>query len=307
MNSGYVAALSTLALASCCVAQQVAVASDAAATSISVDQNAASEPATASSTPQASKGDSSSSSSAIGADANPWRFNMTAWIWVVGMDGTAGARGQQAKINASFGDVLEASDSIFAFSGRLEVGKGRWGGFIDGMYSKIGADNQTGPLGITQINVVTEMTLIDFALTYRLGEWKPSGEAAKSRLNTTLDAYAGARYTGLELRLDPAALPSRTQSRDWFDPIVGAKLVLPFGERWHLAVNGDVGGFGASSDVTWSATGVIGYDFSIGSCPATTYVGYRAIGQDYHHGSGANEFTWDVVQHGIILGLGLRF
>lgn len=301
MNARSVAALTSLVAASCCMAQSSAVSGEAVATDTPSVQGTATQPA------QATPNDARGSNAATSADANPWRFSMTAWIWVVGMDGTVGARGQQAKVSASFGDVLEASDSIFAFSGRLEVGKGAWGGFVDGMYSKIGADNQTGPLGLTQFSVETEMTLVDFALTYRVGEWKPSGEAAKGRLNTTLDAYAGARYTDLKLRLDPAALPSRTQSRDWFDPIVGAKLVLPFGERWHLAVNADVGGFGAASDFTWSATGVIGYDFSIGNTPATTYVGFRALGQDYSNGTGADQFTWDIVQHGIILGLGVRF
>lgn len=235
------------------------------------------------------------------------RTELTGWIWIVGMDGTVGARGTRADVSADFGDVLEASDSVFAFAGRLEVGLGSWGGFIDGMYSKLGADDQSGPVGLANIDVTCQTVLTDFGLMYRVGEWEPDGEAGRNARDITLDLYAGGRYTNLDLDLEPAALPSRSQSVDWFDPIVGAKLGLPFAEEWRLALNGDIGGFGAASDFTWSVTGVVGYDFHLGQLPAAVYVGYRAIGQDYSTGSGADEFTWDVVQHGPILGLSLRF
>lgn len=236
-----------------------------------------------------------------------WRLDFTTWIWLVGMKGDVGVRGREADVDANFGDILDASDSVFAFSGRLEVGTGRWGAFVDGMYSKLGADDQSGPLGVSDIDVTMEMVLIDFGAMYRLGEWTPSGEAAKNARRTTLDLYAGARYTDLELSLDPEVLDSRSKSVSWFDPIVGSKLVLPIAEQWHLSVNGDIGGFGAGSDFTWSATGVFGYDFHIGKTRASVFAGYRAIGQDYSEGSGNEKFTWDVIQHGPILGLSLRF
>jgi hypothetical protein len=255
---------------------------------------------------------------AAAADASPsiaapppaddaWRADLTAWIWIVSMDGTVGARGQQSDVSASFGDMLEASDSIFAFSGRLEVGKGEWAGYIDAMYSKLGVDDQSGPLGLADIDIDFETTMIDFGVMYRLGNWEPTGEAAKNAHNITLDLYGGGRFTSLDLDVDPAALPNQSQMVNWIDPIIGAKLVLPLAESWQLSVNGDIGGFGAASDFTWSATGLLGYDFQLGSMQSTAFLGYRAIGQDYSEGSGANEFTWDVVQHGPIIGLSMRF
>ncbi|MBN8644309.1 MAG: hypothetical protein J0L61_03600 [Planctomycetes bacterium] len=239
--------------------------------------------------------------------SSDWRFEFTTWIWLVGMTGDVGVRGRAADVDANFGDILEASDSIFAFSGRLEVGKGRWGAFVDGMYSDLGAEDQSGPVGFTDIDVTMETILIDFGATYRLGEWKPTGNAAGNSRPTSLDLYAGARYTDLDVELDPRVLATRSKSVSWFDPIVGAKLVLPLSEGWHFALNGDVGGFGAGSDFTWSATGVFGYDFHIGQSRACVFAGYRAIGQDYSEGSGNEEFTWDVVQHGPLIGLSLRF
>jgi len=223
------------------------------------------------------------------------------------MEGTIGAGGLKTDVSADFGDILEASDSICAFSGRLEVGTGAVGGFIEGMYSKLGVDDVSGPAGFADVDIVTEMFLLDFGLSYRLGTWEPSGAAAENAHDLTLDLYAGARYTHLELTMEPATAAKRSDSKNWFDPIVGAKVVLPISEGWHAALNGDIGGFGVNSDFTWSTTCVLGYDFSMFGSPATAYLGYRALGQDYSDQGGGDRFIWDIVQHGPIVGLTLRF
>jgi len=236
-----------------------------------------------------------------------WRVDFNTWIWVMGIEGDIGARGLVTDVSASFSDVLEASDSLVALSGRVEVGYGKWGGFIDGMWASIGVDDVTGPLGFASVDITFEQVLIDFGIMYRIGDWEPSGNAARNRHNVTLDLYAGARFNHIDIELAPAMAPNRQGDIDWIDPIVGAKLVLPVAEHWHLRVNGDVGGFGAASDFTWSATAVIGYDFELFDHPAALYAGYRAIGTDYTEGSGDGRFVWDVVQHGAILGFRLLF
>lgn len=236
-----------------------------------------------------------------------WRAEAYVWIWATGLDGTSGARGLTADVSASFSDLLDDSDSLFAFSGRIEVGKGRWGAYVDGMYSNLQADNQSGPVGIGRIDMTFETALIDFGLMYRIGTWTAHGQAAQNSRSTTLDLYGGGRYTNLRLTLEPAVVGSASQSVDWVDPIVGAKFVLPVSRHFHIMTSGDIGGFGAGSDFTWSATAVLGYDFTIFDQPAALYLGYRAIGQDYSTGSGANEFIWDIIQHGPLIGFSMRF
>ena len=241
------------------------------------------------------------------AESPGWRADVTAWVWVMGVTGDVGARGFTTSVDASFADVLEASDSVFGFSGRLEVGKGRWGAFLDGVYTNIGVEDQTGPLGVSDVDVTSELVVLDFAAMYRLGEWDQTGDAAASPHRTTLDLYAGGRFTSVDLTLNPEGGAERSRGRSWVDPIVGAKFVLPLSERWHLETSGDVGGFGVSSDFTWSATAVFGYDFTLFDHPASAYAGYRAIGEDYSTGSGSEKFTWDVVMHGPIIGFGIKF
>ncbi|MCW5765237.1 MAG: hypothetical protein KIT68_04605 [Phycisphaeraceae bacterium] len=236
-----------------------------------------------------------------------WRAEFTTWIWLVGMTGDVQARGVSGSVDANFGDVLEASDSLLAFSGRLEVGYGSIAGFIDGMYASIGAERQLGPGGLFDLEVKNEQGLIDFGLMYRLGTWEPSGDAAKGTRKTTLDVFGGGRYSVVALELDPGIGPTVSQSKGWVDPILGARLVLPVAEQWHLSLSGDVGGFGVSSDLTWSASAGVGFDFTMFGMPATLFAGYRAVGWDYSSGSGASAFRWDIIQHGPLLGLSVRF
>jgi hypothetical protein len=236
-----------------------------------------------------------------------WRLETTAWIWMVGFNGDVIARGRESEVDASFGDILDASDSVFALSGRIELGYGKVAVFIDGVYSDLGADGQSGPGGLADIDVTLEQALADFGVMYRIIDATPSDAAAEAHRGVTLDLYAGARYNTVRLKLDPANLDSASARESWLDPIVGAKLGIPLSERWGIKVNGDVGGFGIESDFTWSATAVFGYDFQLFGMPATAMAGYRAVGWDYSKGSGNDEFSLDLTQHGPILGLSVRF
>lgn len=240
------------------------------------------------------------------ATSSPWRLEFNTWIWIMGLNGDVGIGDRTSEVDASFGDILEESDSIFAFSGRLEVGYERFGVFVDGLYSDLGVENASGPAGISSIDVTLQQGIIDFGAMYRLIDNEPQGNAAQNRRNFTLDLYAGGRYNTVTLELDPRNLSSRSMTEDWVDPIIGAKVVVPLAADWHIAVNGDVGGFGVSSDLTWSATVVIGYDFSLFDIPSTAMVGYRAIGWDYESDDD-QDFKWDIVQHGIIIGFAMHF
>lgn len=154
---------------------------------------------------------------------------------------------------------------------------------------------------------VGEGDLADFGGMYRVGDWESEGAGAANSRRILLDIYAGGRYTSLDLELRPTSVPAESRGVDWVDPIIGAKFVLPIAEQWHVQANGDVGGFGVESDFTWSATALIGFDFHLGDCPASLLAGYRAIGQDFTSGSGTDAFTWDVVQHGPIVGFSVEF
>jgi hypothetical protein len=259
--------------------------------------------------------DSATTSSTVApaADGEPWRVELTAYLWALGLSGDVGVRNQTATVNATFVDVVKESDSVLAFAGRLEAGHGRWGGFIDAGYSQVGIDGATGPGGVADIDIEYAQTIIDIGITYRLCGWgnarkeESTADASGRARATTLDLYAGGRLTNIDLTITPALAAERSGSESWLDPIVGLKLAAPLSDSWHIAANADIGGFGAASDLTWSGTLVAAYDFQLAGHPASLYAGYRAVGWDYTTSSGANKFTWNVVEHGITFGFTVQF
>ncbi len=252
---------------------------------------------------------SADSSDADGFDASDdkLRVKLYLWAWLTGYYGDVGVDGDVSKVDSSFRDILDDTDSVFAFSGRIEVGFGKFGAYFDGLYTEAKIDDAKGPDGMANVDVKLEQAIMDFGLMYRLGEWQSQGGAAQNPNDMTLDLYAGGRYNGVELTLSPGNEPDISGKQDWVDPIVGLKLIAPLSKSWHAELNGDIGGFGVASDFAWSATAVLGYDFTIFDAPSSFLFGVRAYGWDYTDGSGDDEFTWDIVQAGLLLGLSMRF
>lgn len=228
----------------------------------------------------------------------------TPYLWAVGIHGDVTVRGQTASVDAGFIDTVKEADSIFGFQGHLEVRRDPVGGFLDVTYMSIGENGiSAGPLSL---DAAQDITLVEFGLLYRLAELPPptGGDAARG---TRVDGYAGGRYTHLGVELDFDRLGTFDRSKDWVDPIVGARVVTDLTDDLQLVAGGDVGGFGAASDFTWSALGLLGYRFDLSGREATALAGYRALSQDYDSGSGTNRFEWDVTLRGPILGLMVRF
>jgi hypothetical protein len=245
-----------------------------------------------------------------GGEADPaddWEVRFSPSLWLVGMDGDVVVGPVTAHINADFAEMVDESDSIFAISGRVEVWKGRFGAYMDGLFAQLGVDDASGPLGLAKIDITLDLTLIDFGLMYRLAEWPAAADGPAAGRTCMLEMYAGGRYTDLDVELDPAMAASRDEGVYWIDPLVGAKLLLPLTADLTLAAWGDVGGFGVESDFAWSATAVFAWEMTLFDKPARLYAGYRGLGQDFEEGGGLNEFDWDVILHGPILGMSMTF
>lgn len=267
---------------------------------------AQSNAAAASSTPPAAASTAETEPNITPDTESPWRIGVATWVWVLGLEGDVGVRGRSAQIDASFVDIVDASDSILAFSGRVEVAYKRFGMYADGFYADLGVEEATGPRGVGNVEIEYQQTIIDFGAMYRILDREPAGRAVNNHHTFTIDLYAGGRYSSVELSLDPRNLSERSHKENWIDPIFGAKLLLPITESWHIAFTGDVGGFGVASDLTWGATAVVGYDFKLFDFPASAMLGYRAIGWDYTSDD-SSSFDLEVIEHGIILGFAMRF
>ncbi|CAM5210576.1 hypothetical protein CDEF62S_02555 [Castellaniella defragrans] len=84
-----------------------------------------------------------------------------------------------------------------------------------------------------------------------------------------LDALGGARFwhisndvkfTGSLGGMNGSV--NHDESFGWVDPLVGLRAFLPLTEKLSLQGQADIGGFGAGSDLTWSALATANYVFS---------------------------------------------
>jgi hypothetical protein len=233
-----------------------------------------------------------------------WQFEATPYFWGSSLNGTLAVQGVEADLDAEFEDIFENLDSAFMAS--LELRRGRWGLLLDGIYFKLadeGAQSWQGPGGIGsatgELEATSTMQVYQFAVGYRVSE------------EIAVDLIAGARYTQLDTELDltvttggllPGGARSVSSEQDWWDPIVGLRFLVPFGERWTGVLYADYGGFGVGSDSTYQLIAGVNWQFAK---HFSLKAGYRYVYQDYEDDD--EGFEWDMVASGPYLGLGIRF
>jgi len=240
-----------------------------------------------------------------------WRFSIAPYLWATSLNGDVSVRGRTVSVDESFTDILQATDSIIGIEGHGEAWHDNWGLYVDGIYNRL--DVSDDDREFVSFDNVTEISIVELGLLYRVGNWAlASGWSGQppDGPQLSLDAYAGARYTSLEteskLRVFNQTFRS-TGDKEWVDPLFGARAVLDLDRHWQMLLSGDIGGFGAGSEFTWSATGLIGYRYSLFGLDMTSLAGYKALYQDYEDGSGSNKFKWDMTLHGPIIGTVIRF
>lgn len=260
----------------------------------------------------------------IEAPAPPsWTFRFTPYGWFTALDGTQTVRGRSVKVDASFIDIVEESDTLVALMGDFEARYGRFGLLADVVWSKIGveggnvrtrtlAPGVTGTLG-TSLGLDIEMAIVEVGAAYEVAR---SGPLA-------FDILAGARYwyQAADLSLDitgavdignlevaGARAFARSGSVDWLDPVIGARVRYTVAPGHELLLRGDIGGFGVGSDFSWQAIGAYGFEFgTYNGIRFSGVMGYRALYVDYVQGEGRQRYEFDMLQHGPILGISARF
>jgi opacity protein-like surface antigen len=235
------------------------------------------------------------------AKENAWQFEVTPYVFGAGLRGTVGLGPVTADIDASFTDILKHFDS--GFMAAAEARRGPWLFAFDGVYIRL-KDQATrswqGPGGIGSATGDLDVTVTQ--LIYQLAAGYRTLDAA-----TKVDVFGAGRYTRLDTDLNlvtSGTLPGGTRtlsgSADWWDPVVGARVLIPFAEHWTFMGYADVGGFGVGSKITYQAIAGANWEFAKAF---TAKFGYRYMYQKYDK----NNFLWDMAAHGVYAGLGIAF
>ncbi|WP_168206409.1 outer membrane protein [Labrenzia sp. PHM005] len=248
-------------------------------------------------------------------NVSPWTFELGGYGFIpISIDGTSTVDGGAVDLDLGPDEIFDLLQ--FAVSGRGEawrrrdVNDGSAFGFVfDAQYVNLGLSNQgIGPASAGTVKADIRQGIIDAAVGYRFASLS-TGSSPHQRLE--FDVTAGARYNYIRQKIQviPGLPAPFTQNlggdRHWVSPLVGARANFVFNDRWNMVVRGDMSGFGVSGeDLSWSLSGIAGYKFTE---KATFRFGYRVYDIDYSEGQGANEFGYDITQHGPFLGLSYRF
>lgn len=233
-------------------------------------------------------------------DATPWQLGVTVPLWAAGINGNATLRGRQQDVNVSFNTLREHLDASFALG--LDLSKGKFDIYSDVGYMKF-SGNFGGPLG-GKTDADLKFVLADAGVGYVLVK---AGEEHPFILAGTV----GVRYwyadTGLTFRGSGGNVTlSGGNTYDVVDPVIGLRGSQYLTRKLHLDFSADGGGFDINNntDWTWSASGVLTYDFVKWFSLST---GYKAVALDESKGSGTGEKGLDLIFNGALVAATFTF
>ena len=263
-----------------------------------------------------------------------WTFSFTTYGWASWVTGDLTVKGRPLEVDVSPDALIDALDwsGLPVWMSYAEARNGKLTLFNDIVYSKLAgsADFARSRQGLLTTQSLAgsveseyQQLVIEVGAAYEV--W--SNGSMSSPQSTAVDLLAGGRYwrQEVEVSADLAAtiaaggniadlevsggrVVARSGSVDWFDPFIGARLrhqIVP-GQR--VMLRGDVGGFGVGSDFSWQAMATYDWQMLVRTGYAIdAYLGYRALYVDYHRGEGTTRYEYDVLQHGPVLGLTIRF
>ncbi len=250
------------------------------------------------------------------AEGSPWAFEFEPYAWIPGTYGSVTVDGKTARLDVGPRDVLESvfDGNALAAAGYLSASYKRWSLFVDvlGGGAKVDID-ETIPTPFCELVVDARDTmrfvLADLALGYRVAELSMPGRQRP----LIVGVYAGARYVHLRNDLSGGVgviggrrfSGSAVDTTNWADPLIGVRWSVPVLDSVTLTFRGDIGGFGASSDLDWSLVGDLRYWLSWRPLSTRTYVaaGYRVVGFD----RSPDAARVDMQLRGPLMGMGFVF
>jgi len=231
------------------------------------------------------------------AEESAWSFRVSPYVWFAGLSGDVGVNSNLPVIDVDvdFKEIFESLDwspPPIMLAG--EVRYGRFGFVSDLIFLGLEDDGarSRGPVTVAA-EVDLDTVIWSFAGSYRVIQDGPA----------TLDLLAGGRLWNVDATgtlTGPLATRQRSGSQTWVDPIIGIAGRLELGGGFALQAEGDVGGFGVSSDLDWQVLGTIQYQLEDW---ITLEAGYRYLAVDFED----DGFVFDVALSGPIVGASLRF
>lgn len=247
-----------------------------------------------------------------------WEFDVMPYAWIPGTFGTVQVDDRTAHVDVSIHDVLTIvfdGDGLAA-GGYFAARHDRWSVFLDAfggaLEAKVRQDIPTALCCTVNIAATYDVrpVIVDAAVGFRLGQWALPQRTKPISLGT----YAGMRFVHLGNQLQASvgvddatrAAADVNKNFNWADPIIGVAWDVPLLDALSLDFRADIGGFHASSNLTWGIVGDFRYalPWKVFASQPWVAVGYRVVAFDHDVGDGNNA---DLQFRGPMTGVGFTF
>lgn len=222
----------------------------------------------------------------IAQDETEWRYDLSLTAIGLGKEGFIRAPYAVNNANAHFPPGLFKDLSTCGGVG-FRARRERWTIMLDAFVLNYDARTRTG------ITVDADQILAELVTTYQV--------------SNSFHLLAGTRYSKLDSDLIFPGTPTpynRVAKSEWADPLVGAQLVVPAGDRMTFTLRGDAGGFGLASDLVIHAQ--LKMDFKLADA-ASLSLGYRYWDYDFDNYRDVKKLIFDMTLAGPTLAIVFHF
>jgi hypothetical protein len=232
------------------------------------------------------------SQQAVGAPDEGWHVDLAPYLWFAGTHGTVGVPNREASVHASAIDLL--SHFRFGLMGVADVRYKRFIFPIDVMWVRLGDNHALTNIGLGGTSA--DFKASEFILTPKIG-YRLIDEG-----KFKIDALTGFRYwhLGQKLKFSPSRLGRDfSASQNWVDPLVGGRITVALSSKAEITIAGDVGGWGAGSQLDYQLVGLLGYRIKP---KQALLVGYRYLNVNFR----SARTIFDTTMSGIVVGVDMN-
>jgi hypothetical protein len=236
-----------------------------------------------------------------------WRFQVVPYLWLPSVHGDEDIGDFGADLDVGDGDVFESlfDGDVLGGMAHFEARHGKVSLFLDAMGATVRSD-EDGTIARRPVDVRASLDFVavELGAAYRVVEVE--------RHTFSTDVLAGGRYNHVfgEIEGEGEEVErSRDASADFVDPFIGARFAVGLIDELSFGVRGDVGGFGAGSDLAWTLVGTLRYrlPWTLAGTEMSVIAGYKVYDLDYTAGARGRERTFDLQARGPIFGWAFSF
>lgn len=208
-------------------------------------------------------------------EAAETEIRITPYVWASGYGGTItpGVGAPTFRVEKSFGELLEDLNGAFFISGSIR--HRRVVAITDFSHTSSSKEGlvPTGNPALPFLPAEGRLRQTSFTAV--------AGYRAVDDENLSLDILAGGRAWWVRPKVTvPALAITRSAKADFIDPIVATRVNVKLSPTWSAMLYGDIGGFGASSDLTFQGLATV--NAKVGK-RIWVSAGYRYLAVDYDH------------------------